>query len=116
MAHLRDGIGPTRGAAERTTASLMPIIFTAGLSVAAAAAGLVVAQLGFFRAFGPGLAVTVLIALAVVLTFVPAVMALFGERLLWPGAAAAGDGEGERSLRARSRLALQRLRRARERD
>ena len=85
--HLEDGLAAEQ-AAERTTASLMPIIFTAGVSVAAAAGGLVVAQLGFFRAFGPGLAVAVLIALAVVLTFVPALLAIFGERIFWPAGAA----------------------------
>ncbi len=83
-ARLEDG-DDARTAAERTTANLTPIIVTAGISVAAASAGLVVAQLGFFRAFGPGLAVTVLIALAVVLTLVPAMLTILGERLFWPG-------------------------------
>src|SRR5690348_18117433 len=36
---------------------------------------------GFFRAFGPGLALTTLIALVVSITLVPALIALFGERL-----------------------------------
>jgi len=100
---LSEGLSAT-AAAERATASLMPIILTAGLSVAAASAGLVVAQLGFFQAFGPGLAVTVLIAVAVVLTFVPATMALVGERLLWPGRPApeGGPAEGGEARRARS--------------
>ena len=90
--HMRDGV-PAARAAELTTASLWPVVLTAGLSVAAAAAGLIVAQLGFFRAFGPGLAVAVLIAVAVVLTFVPAVLALFGEWLFWPGRSSRGGGE-----------------------
>ncbi len=81
--YLADGLDP-HAAAERATTSLMPIVFVAGISVAAAASALVVAQLGFFRAFGPGLALTVLIALAVVLTFVPALLALVGDRLFWP--------------------------------
>ena len=41
-------------------------MLTAGLIVAAGTGALVVGKLGFFRAFGPGLALTTLIALAVV--------------------------------------------------
>ena len=96
-------------AAQHTATTLVPIISAAGISVAVAAGGLVAAQLGFFRAFGPGLAVAVLIALAVVITLVPALLALLGGRLLWPGhpgppttkcRAAAGSG-GRPGLRAR---------------
>jgi putative drug exporter of the RND superfamily len=65
-------------AATRRTA---PIVFTAGLIVAAGTGALVVGKLGFFRAFGPGLALTTLIALLVSITLVPALIALFGERL-----------------------------------
>ena len=65
-------------------------MFTAGLIVAAGTGALVVGELGFFRAFGPGLAVTTLIALAVSITLVPALLALFGARLF--GAASSGDG------------------------
>ncbi len=82
--YIQDGTEAAE-AAERTTADLLPTVFTAAISVAAASAVLVVAQLGFFRAFGPGTALAVLVALAVVTTFVPAVLALAGERILWPG-------------------------------
>lgn len=82
--YLQEGV-EARPAAERTTADLLPTIFTAAISVAAASAVLVVAQLGFFQAFGPGTALAVLVALAVVTTFVPAVLTIGGERLLWPG-------------------------------
>lgn len=81
--HLGKRTSPLR-AAEWTTAELIPIIFTAGISVAAASAALVVARLGFFQAFGPGLALAVLIATAVVLTLVPALLALLGETMFWP--------------------------------
>ena len=81
--YLRDGVEP-RLAAERSTADLTPTIFAAGISVASACAVLVVAQLGFFRAFGPGMALSVLIALAVVTTFLPAALAIFGRLLFWP--------------------------------
>lgn len=83
-AYLQEGTAP-RAAAERTTADLLPTIVTAAITVAAASGVLVVAQLGFYRAFGPGTALSVLIALAVVTTFVPALLAVLGDKVLWPG-------------------------------
>ena len=80
---LADGQAPRR-AAESATAELQGIVLTAGLIVAAGSASLVVAELGFFQAFGPGMAVAVIVGLAVALTFIPAFMALFGSALLWP--------------------------------
>jgi RND superfamily putative drug exporter len=58
-----------------------PMVFTAGLIVAAGTAALVAGRLEFFRAFGPGLAATTLVTLAVSITLVPALVALFGPRL-----------------------------------
>ena len=72
-------------AVERTTRSVLPIVVTAGLIVAVGSGSLVIGQLGFFRAFGPGMAVTVLITLAVAVTAIPAAIALFGRALFWPG-------------------------------
>jgi RND superfamily putative drug exporter len=72
-------------ATERTTRSVLPIVVTAGLIVAVGTGSLVIGQLGFFRAFGPGMAVTVLITLAIAITAVPAALALFGRALFWPG-------------------------------
>ncbi len=71
-------------AARRTTAELTPIILTCGLAVAAACAALAVADLGFLRAFGPGMAMAILVALAVSMTFIPATLALLGRWLFWP--------------------------------
>lgn len=80
---LTEGNSP-HDAARRTTAELTPIILTCGLAVAAACTALVVADLGFLRAFGPGMAMAVLIGLAVSMTFIPATLALLGPRLYWP--------------------------------
>ncbi|MBW3609639.1 MAG: MMPL family transporter [Actinobacteria bacterium] len=71
-------------AARATTAELTPIILTCGLAVAAACGALIVADLGFLQAFGPGLALAVLIGMAVAITFIPASIALLGRRLFWP--------------------------------
>ena len=79
-------IEAVRGATGRTA----PIVLTAGLIVAAGTGALVVGKLGFFRAFGPGLAATTLVALLVSITLVPALLALFGARLFGGSAAAKG--------------------------
>jgi putative drug exporter of the RND superfamily len=49
--------------------------------VAGGVAALVVGRLDFFQAFGPSLAITTLVALALSITLIPAALALFGERL-----------------------------------
>jgi RND superfamily putative drug exporter len=92
-------------ATARGSAELLPIIVTAGLTVVGASASLVVAELGFFQAFGPGMAMAVLIGLLVSVTFVPALLALGGRWLFWPrtpGDDAGGEGEG-RERRGRRR-------------
>ncbi len=66
----------------------MPTIVAAGVMVAAGAACLSVASLSFFRAFGPGMALTVLIGLVVAITLVPALLAIFGRAVFWPHAIA----------------------------
>jgi putative drug exporter of the RND superfamily len=75
-------------AATATTGDLARIIFTAGMVVATAAAALVVTKLSFFRALGPGLAITVVVGLLVSITFVPAAMGLLGRGLFWPNSPA----------------------------
>lgn len=62
----------------------LPIVLTAGFTVACGVAALVVARSGLFRALGPGLAVTVLVGLAVAVTVVPATLAILGRRAFWP--------------------------------
>jgi putative drug exporter of the RND superfamily len=71
-------------AAEETTRLFSPIILTAGLIVAAGGATLLAGRLPVFRAFGPGLALTVLICLAVSLTFIPAALGILGRLAFWP--------------------------------
>ena len=74
-----------RDAARETTAELTPLIIVCGVSLAVVSAALVIAELGFLRAFGPGMAVAVLVGLIVTITFLPAVLATVGQALLWPG-------------------------------
>jgi putative drug exporter of the RND superfamily len=78
---------PRLQAARLTTAEFAPIILAAGLLVAAGTGSLAVARLQLIRAFGPGLAVTVVTAMAVSLTLAPALISVFGPLLFWPGPA-----------------------------
>jgi RND superfamily putative drug exporter len=55
-------------AAKRSAPNVAPIVATAGLIVVAGTAALLAGELEFFRAFGPSLALTAAVALAVSLT------------------------------------------------
>jgi putative drug exporter of the RND superfamily len=79
-ARLAEGVPRVR-AARLATAEYAPIIMAAGLIVAAATASLIVARTDMLRAFGPGLALTVLTAMVVSMTLEPALMAVFGRLL-----------------------------------
>jgi len=57
-----------------STAESAPIVLAAGLIVAAGTAALLVARGGLLRAFGPGLAATVLVSMVVSLTLMPALL------------------------------------------
>jgi putative drug exporter of the RND superfamily len=95
-------------ATRETARTVLPIVVTAGLIVAVGSGSLVIGNLGFFRAFGPGMAVTVLVTLAVAATLVPAVLAIFGRALFWPGLRAAEPREPSRARRALGRVATAR--------
>lgn len=70
-------------AAEHATARFTPIIATAGATAAAGTGALVVAGSAAFRAFGPGMALAVLIGMLVAVTLVPALLAILGRAVLW---------------------------------
>jgi RND superfamily putative drug exporter len=90
-----------RTAAVRGTAELLPIIVTAGLTVVGASASLVVAELGFFQAFGPGMAMAILIGLAVAITLIPALLAIGGRAVFWPRRPGVELSHGRRQRRRR---------------
>ena len=78
-----------------STAASAPIVFTAGLIVAAGTGALLVARGGLLRAFGPGLAATVLVSMVVSLTLMPALLGVFGGlmfRHVTPARPAAAGG------------------------
>lgn len=70
-------------AARWATARYSPIIIMAGVIAAAGTGALIVADSPAFRAFGPGMAVAVLIGMAVAVTLVPALLAILGPAVLW---------------------------------
>jgi putative drug exporter of the RND superfamily len=81
---LRDGL-PAREAVRRSTILNTPIVFTAGAVVSFGVASLMLGTLGFFRSFGPGMAITVATGLLVSVLLVPAMLRLLGPALFWPG-------------------------------
>ena len=96
-ARLAEGLPRVR-AARLATAEYAPIIAAAGLIVAAATASLAVARTDLLRAFGPGLALTVLTAMVVSMTLEPA---------LGGGHARADGGHGGRQLADQRRAEAQ---------
>jgi RND superfamily putative drug exporter len=85
-----------RDALERALVSVGEVVASAALTVAAAFAALLLANLGSLQTLAPGLIVAVLVMMLAALTLVPAIMALLGPRLFWP----VGVGEAAESKRA----------------
>jgi putative drug exporter of the RND superfamily len=71
-------------AARNSAAQTGRIVLVAGIAVAAGSAAMLVARSGFFRAFGPVLSLSVLTAVVVSVTLLPALLAIFGRVLFWP--------------------------------
>lgn len=81
--HLNEGLTSCEATTEVTT-ELLPVILTAALMIAGATLTLLLSGVRFLSAFGPGMAVAVVVGAAVALTFIPAMLAIFGRILLWP--------------------------------
>ncbi|MFL5897925.1 MAG: MMPL family transporter [Solirubrobacterales bacterium] len=81
--HLQEGASSCAAVTEVTT-ELLPVISTAALMIAGATLTLLISGVRFLSAFGPGMAVAVVVGAAVALTFIPAMLAIFGRALLWP--------------------------------
>lgn len=91
-------------AVEWATARFTPIIATAGATAAAGTGALIVADSPAFRAFGPGMALAVLIGMIVAVTLVPALLAILGSAALWPGRRQPPPEEAAPSTRANATL------------
>lgn len=95
---LREGV-PAREAARRSTVLNTPIVFTAGVVVSFGVACLMLGTLGFFRSFGPGMAITVATGLLVSVLLVPSALRLFGRAVFWPGLGEGPTAAGPRRRR-----------------
>jgi len=95
---LADGASRLQAVRDSTAASA-PIVFTAGLLVAAGTGALVVARGGLLRDFGPGLAATVLVSMAVSLTLMPALLGMFGGLMFRDAVRDGPSGTGSRLAR-----------------
>lgn len=71
-------------AARHSTGEFAPIVFVAGLTVAAGSLALLASEVTVFRSFGPGMALTIVVGMLVSATFVPACLATFGRGVFWP--------------------------------
>jgi RND superfamily putative drug exporter len=80
---LQEGID-SHPAVLAVTSELLPVIFTAALMIAGATLTLLISGMSFLAAFGPAMAVAVVVAAAVAMTLVPAALAIFGRAMLWP--------------------------------
>jgi RND superfamily putative drug exporter len=89
---LLEGIDSRRAVVE-VTGELLPVIFTAALMIAGATLTLLISGMSFLAAFGPAMAVSVVVAAVVAMTLVPAALAIFGRVLLWPHKPVGEDGE-----------------------
>lgn len=77
----RQGVEP-REAAQVASARVSAVIIGSALTVILANACLGLAHVGLFRTTGPAIAVSVLLALGIVLTLTPPLLAILGEKLL----------------------------------
>jgi putative drug exporter of the RND superfamily len=90
---LRNGEAPRQAMAE-SIAKVGEAITSSAFAVAVSLGALLLSTLGSFRVLGPALAGTVLIMLAVGLTFIPAVMVLMRGKVFWPAKAWRQDRPG----------------------
>jgi RND superfamily putative drug exporter len=91
---LRQGTGTTAAVSE-TAGELLPVILTAALMIAGATLTLLLSGVRFLSAFGPSMAVAVIVSALVAMTLVPAALAIFGRALLWPRGLGGQSGRGD---------------------
>ena len=87
-AKLTEGERRTR-AIRHAASRVVPLVIAAALTVAAGTVALIGANLDFFHAVGPGMAVAVIISGLVSISFVPALAGVLGRVAFWPSLPAA---------------------------
>ena len=91
---LREGASPAE-ATRRSLQENTPIVGVAGLTVVAGTIALYISPVHVYRVFGPGLAISVAVGVAVAMSFVPALMAILGRSLFWPGRVAPQQAQAD---------------------
>ena len=99
--YLADGVDPAEAAGRATATSGGAVVF-AGTTVIVALCGLSVARISFLTTMGLASAAVVAVAVLVALTVVPALIGLFGQRLL-PRRRRAADAGADADRRPASR-------------
>lgn len=87
---LRRGLEPHDAVIHALTNVGETITFSA-LTVIAALLSLLLARFGFYQGLGPALAIGIALMLLAGLTFLPAVLAIFGRAVFWPSGARATE-------------------------
>ena len=82
-----------------TVAEFAPIVTTSAAILAGSLLALLVSTLAAFRDLGPALAVTVTLGLAVAITLIPALLAIFGGLVYWPNGVGTGGIAAEAGRR-----------------
>ncbi|NHA69628.1 MMPL family transporter [Phycicoccus flavus] len=72
-------------AVELAIATYTPIVTVAGITVAAGTGALLAARSEFFASLGPAMTLAIVVGLLVSVTLVPALIAVLGPRVFWPG-------------------------------
>jgi RND superfamily putative drug exporter len=80
---VQDGMSPAEATVRAITTN-SSVVLTAGATTSLGAASLLLAKTPFVQAFAPALIVAILVAVLVGLLLVPALVAVFGSKLLWP--------------------------------
>ena len=100
-----------RTAALSAVAETLPTVAAAAFTTGIGVASLLLADMGFIRAFAPALIAAVAVAGVVAMALVPCLVALCGDRVLWPRRVARADPMAGGVLRS-STLGVLRRRRA----
>lgn len=76
---------PSREALKDAIPKTGPAVISSGCTVLVGFLFMIFARFGLFNATGPSVAIGMAITLLAVMTLLPAVLAIFGERVFWPG-------------------------------
>ena len=76
---------PSREALKAALPRTGPAVISSGCTVLVGFLFMVFARFGLFNATGPSVAIGMAITLLAVMTLLPAVLAIFGEKIFWPG-------------------------------